>query len=201
MAIVRLEQSDLNTAAEALSRAFLQDPLQRYVLPDESERLRLSPHHFRPVLNYGLKFGEVFTTSGVPQGAAVWLPPGETNVTEERASEAGLDRISNDLGEQAAGRFFSVLEFLDPFHVADAKDPHWYVMVVGVDPSSQGQGLGRAILQPILDRADAGRHSCYLETAQPDNVGFYQYLGFRVVREIVEPTSGLSLWTFKREAA
>jgi ribosomal protein S18 acetylase RimI-like enzyme len=72
-------------------------------------------------------------------------------------------------------------------------------MVVGVSPEARGQGLGRALLEPIMNRADAAGLPCYLETAQPDNVAFYEYLGFKKVVEIVEPQSGLQLWTFRRD--
>jgi hypothetical protein len=40
---------------------------------------------------------------------------------------------------------------------------------------------------------------CYLETAQRTNVPFYCHLGFSVVDEVVEPASGLTLWTFRRD--
>ncbi len=76
-----------------------------------------------------------------------------------------------------------------------------YVMVVGVSPGAQGSGLGRALLQPIIDRADAAGQPCYLETAQPKNIHFYEHLGFRRVIEIREPTSGLQLWTFRRDSS
>lgn len=124
-----------------------------------------------------------------------------TTVTEERAAAAGLDQLAQHIGEQAAGRFFSVLEFLDPFHTEDAPEPHWYVMVVGVEPRAQGQGLGRKILEPILASARETRHSCYLETAQPTNVAFYQKLGFKLLRSVKEPGSGLDLWTFRWDPA
>ena len=55
----------------------------------------------------------------------------------------------------------------------------WYLALLGVDHDMQGQGVGSCILQPILARADAEQHPCYLET--------------------VEPRSGLRFWTFRRE--
>ena len=199
--IVPLQRAQLTEASEALSRAFHNDPLQQYVLPDNQDRRRLSPLHFQPILEYGLQFGEVLVTDGSVKGVAVWLPPGSTEVSEDRAASAGLDRVAETIGEAAAARFFSTLEYLDPFHVSDAPEPHWYTMVVGVDPSAQGQGLGRALLQPVLDRAQASGHPCYLETAQPENVPFYQHLGFRLLRDVVDPTSSLRLWTFRWDAA
>ena len=141
------------------------------------------------------------TTAGTPVGAGVWLGPNAWEVTPERATAAGLDELPNALGTDAAKRFFSVLETVDPYHHRDVPASHWYVMVVGVAPEMQGSGVGRALLQPIIDRADADGLPCYLETAQPNNVAFYEHLGFRRLVETVEPESGLRLWTFRRDGA
>jgi ribosomal protein S18 acetylase RimI-like enzyme len=197
--IISLSEENLNAAAESLARAFHNDPLQTYVFPDENERAARSPAHFAPLLRYGMLFGEVLTTEGQPLGAAVWLPPETWEVTPERAAAAGLDALPDVLGEEAANRFFSVLGAIDPYHHRDVPAAHWYVMVVGVAPEARGQGLGRALLEPIMNRADASGLPCYLETAQPDNVAFYEYLGFKKIVEEVEPQSGLTMWTFRRD--
>ena len=197
--IVSLSEENLDAAAQSLALAFQDDPLQAYVFPDPIERAKRSPAHFLPLLRYGLLFGEVLTTSGKPLGAAVWRPPETWEVTPERAAAAGFDDLPNVLGEEAANRFFSVLGVIDPFHHQDVPAEHWYVMVVGVSPEARGQGLGRALLEPIMNRADASGLPCYLETAQPDNVAFYEYLGFKKKVNIVEPQSGLQLWTFRRD--
>jgi ribosomal protein S18 acetylase RimI-like enzyme len=197
--IVPLHAGDLRAAAEALARAFQDDPLQTYVFPDPAERAARSPAHFAPLLRYGLKFGEVLTTAGAPAGAAVWLGPNAWEVTPDRAAAAGLDELPTVLGAAAAERFFSVLGAVDVHHHRDVPAAHWYVMVVGVEPEAQGSGVGRALLQPIMDRAEAAGQPCYLETAQPDNVAFYEHLGFRRLVEMVEQQSGLRLWTFRRD--
>ena len=72
-------------------------------------------------------------------------------------------------------------------------------MIVGVVPARQRQGLGRALLQPGLNQADAARLPCYLDTTLAENVIFYQKLGFHVLVETVEPESGLQLWTLQRD--
>ena len=189
----------MDAAAAVLARAFQNDPLQKYVFPDPAERARLSPGHFTPLLRYGLQFGEVLTTEGVPTGASVCLPPNGWEVTPERASSAGFDELPAIMGEDAAGRFFSALGSIEPFHHRDVPADHWYVMVVGVDANARGQGLGRKLLQPVMDRADAAGVPCYLETAQPDNVPFYKHLGFTQIVDLVEPESGVRLWTFRRD--
>lgn len=196
---VRLAAAEIEAAGRALALAFQDDPLQKYVLPDAEERARLSPAHFEALIRYGHLFGEVFTTGGSPEGVAVWLPPGAGEMTPGRAAESGIDQLPTLMGAEAVARFEQVLAFLEPFHQSDVPADHWYVMVVGVVPARQGQGVGRALLRPIIDRADTEGLSCYLETAQPRNVPFYLKVGFQVVRETVEPLSGLRLWTFRRE--
>jgi GNAT superfamily N-acetyltransferase len=197
--VIPLKETDIPAAADALSRAFHNDPLQTYVFPDPGERARRSPAHFAPLLRYGLMFGDVLTNTGAPVGAAVCLGPGAWEVTPERAASAGLDALPLDLGEAAAERFFSALAVVEPFHHRDVPPAHWYVMVVGVAPEARGTGLGRALLQPVMDKADASGQPCYLETSQPANVSFYEHLGFRCVVDTVDASSGLRLWTFRRD--
>ena len=197
--IVPLSENDLLAAALGLAKAFQDDPLQTYVFPDPAERAARSPGHFAPLLRYGLQFGEVLTTTRPSAGAAVWLGPEAWEVTPERAAAAGLDDLPTIMGPAAAERFFSVLAAVDPYHHSHVPAVHWYVMVVGVAPEAQGQGLGRALLQPIIDRADAAGQPCYLETTQPKNVAFYEHLGFRRVVDTVESSSGLRVWTFRRD--
>jgi N-acetylglutamate synthase-like GNAT family acetyltransferase len=90
-----------------------------------------------------------------------------------------------------------VLAAIDPYHHRDVPPAHWFVMVVGVAPEAQGTGIGRALLRPMIDRADAAAQPCYLETAQRTNVAFYEKLGFDRVVDTREPQSGLRLWTFR----
>ena len=195
--IVPLREAELPLAAAALSRAFHDDPLQIYTLPDPGDRAALSPALFAAALRCGLLFGEVLTTAGVPLGAAVWLGPDGWDITPEKATAAGFDRLGGEIGEAAAERFFSALAAAEPYHREAVPPAHWYVMVVGITPEAQGKGLGRALLQPMIDRADAAGQPCYLETAHPTNVAFYEGLGFDRVAEIVEPRSGVRFWTFR----
>lgn len=191
-----MTEAELPTAAKALANAFMKDPLQKFTFPDDAERAEKSPAHFTSILNYGLKFGEVYAADN-GAGAAVWLKPGEGEVTEERAEAAGFAALPELMGKDAFTRFFTAIEFAEEHHKRDMPKPHWYTMIVGVDPEFQGQGYGRKLLQPVLDRAKADRVPVYLETAHPTNVSFYKKLGFDVVRELIEPSSGLRLWTFR----
>jgi ribosomal protein S18 acetylase RimI-like enzyme len=195
--VVHLADSRLDEAARALALAFQDDPLQSYTFPDPEDRRRLSPAHFEAILRYGLLAGHVLTGIEEGAGAVVWMPP-DVDYKPEYAEASGLTRLPEAIGADAAGRFGRLIDLAEAWHRRDMPGPHWYVMVVGVAPAFQGQGHGRALLQPTLDRADSDGLPCYLETTQPNNVSFYQRLGFQVLVDEVDEESGLRLWTFRR---
>jgi ribosomal protein S18 acetylase RimI-like enzyme len=197
--IERLTEDDAERAGEMLAKAFFSDPLASYMLPDADERRRLLPWHFATLVRYGALFGEVYATCDSLDGVAVWLPPGETEMTPERIAAAGMDQASAVLGERPWERFMGVTEFVESLHATDMPDEHWYLAVIGVDPKAAGKGVGSALLQPALELADAQGKPCYLETAEATNKSFYEKHGFVVVRNGVEPASGIGYWTFRRD--
>lgn len=196
--VEKLSEDQVDIAGQVLARSFDADPLAVYMLPDEEERRRLLPWHFECVTRYGVLFGDVLTTKEI-EGVAIWLRPGELEMTEERVVAARLHEAPSVLGEAAWNRFSTTVGFLEGLHGEDVPEKHWYLMVLGVDPAVQGRGLGSALMQPILSRADAEGRRCYLETSEAANVDFYQRRGFRLVREGREPSSGLDYWTFCRD--
>lgn len=194
----RIKEDELSTAAQVLARAFYRDPLQNYTFPDDADRAKHSPTHFAAALKYGHRFGEVYTIEGV-HGASIWLKPGETEIKPERAAEAGFLELPAQVGQDAFNRFFAAISFAEEIHKADVPEPHWYTMVLGVDPEFHGRGYGPALMQPIFERSASEGTPIYLETAQPKNVQFYEKLGFKVLRDVIEPSSNVRLWTFRRE--
>jgi ribosomal protein S18 acetylase RimI-like enzyme len=120
-------------------------------------------------------------------------------VTPEKADMSGLSKLPKLLGEEASERFFSVMDFLDPYHKKDVLEPHWYTMVIGVAPTFHRLGYGKSLMEPVINKARVLKTPIYLETAEPSNIQFYTKLGFKIVRELTEPKSGLMLWTFRAD--
>jgi ribosomal protein S18 acetylase RimI-like enzyme len=70
---------------------------------------------------------------------------------------------------------------MDRYH---PKEPHWYLAMIGVDPSRQGQGLGAALLKATLAQVDEQGLPAYLESSNPANLPLYERHGFEVQGEI-----------------
>ena len=75
-----------------------------------------------------------------------------------------------------------MFDLLDEHHPSD---PHWYLAFMGVDPSTQGQGIGSALLSAVLARADHDDMPAYLEASCPENRRLYERHGFELVRELM----------------
>jgi GNAT superfamily N-acetyltransferase len=197
--VVRLLSTQVPEAGTVIGRAFWNDPLTLYVLPDETHRREAIGPWFESVVRYGDLFAEVYTTAQVLKGAAVWIPPDSGEMTDERWAAADSESGSAmALGEAAKKRLAHQFDHTDVSHEALMPMPHWYLMLIGVAPEWQGHGVGGALLQPGFARADTEGVPCYLETGTESNVRFYQGHGFAVVIEEEVP-GGLYYWGMRRD--
>jgi len=197
--VLRLQADQHEQAGHVLARAFFDDPMMVYILPDDARRRALLPSFLRAGVTICHNHGEVYTTPGGVLGNACWLPPGSTEVSEERLAEAGGLEVLDRMGEEAAGRFGGLMEHLAELHHNAVPADHWYLLLLGVDPPRQGQGIGGTLIDPILRRADAEGRPCYLETMKRINVTFYGKHGFEVVVEGEIPGTDLHYWTMRRD--
>ncbi len=67
-------------------------------------------------------------------------------------------------------------EAMDAHHPSE---PHAYLFTIGVRARARGKGLGRVLMQPMLDKLDADGTPAYLENSNPANVRFYESFGFK----------------------
>ncbi|MBE9179047.1 GNAT family N-acetyltransferase [Oculatella sp. LEGE 06141] len=197
--VTHLRRSQVNTAVGLLSDAFANDPIFRYLIPElEPARTRALQCVINALLCSSLSYGHVYTTSDPIKGVAAWLPPGQAPVPLLRLLQAGLYQLPFHLHWSHWSRWISLLKWED-YQRQDMPRPHWYLMLLGVVPDYQRQGIGGLLLNPILAEADREGMPCYLETSTESAVCFYQRHGFDVIR--TEPLSEQApwYWTMKRE--
>lgn len=116
---------------------------------------------------------------GEPLGVAVLsahdrrTPPELSARFDDLMAEAGPDAQS----------FFE--EFIKVVDGISPTDPHVWLAILGVDPSAQGLGIGRHLIEATMEFArDAGGYvGVALDTEDTKNVGIYERCGFRVVGE------------------
>jgi len=197
--IARIREDQIDVAAGILASAFHLDPPMIYIVPDAVERARLLPPFMKTFVTYASMFGEPLTTVQKPEAVALWLPLDDLRDTPERDRQAGIDQIPAIFGAEAFRRMMHIAKISERFHLQTAPGKHLYLQFLGVEPARQGQGMGSALIRAMLQRADAERIPCYLDTFQPRNVPLYQKHGFKITIEEVEPNSGVRGWGFIRE--
>ncbi|MGD1864492.1 MAG: GNAT family N-acetyltransferase [Phormidesmis sp.] len=75
-----------------------------------------------------------------------------------------------------------------------------YLWVLGVHPMARGKGLAKQMVLSALSQMKRDGHSsCWLRTDNPQNLLFYQNLGFDQVHAGTVPESGLSYWLFAKD--
>jgi GNAT superfamily N-acetyltransferase len=197
---VRLQETNVQTVSEVLARAFFDDPSTIYIEPDDCRRAQVLPVLYEVGTRYAHLFGEAYTTAGQIDGAALWIAPDSGDFTAHRMAAAGADKSSAALGPEAFGRFMKLITHMSGLRRAAMPSPHWYLNILGVEPSRQGMGIGSQLILPVLTRADASGLDCYLETMKTRNVVFYKQHGFEIAAEGNLPDNGPYYWTMRRSA-
>jgi ribosomal protein S18 acetylase RimI-like enzyme len=195
--VTLLDPSREREAAEVLARAFFEDPLLVYYLPERGERSRVLPGFMLACVRYCRAHGEVWTTPAL-DGVACWLPPGQTGFDVWGFIRAGVGAVPLTFHWSVLRRVSTVERAVDRFHHAVMPGPHCYLMLLGVDPTRQGQGVGSRLIAPQIAQAKLAKVPVYLETMTERDVSFYLKNGFTVADQLTLSGSGLRVWAMTR---
>jgi ribosomal protein S18 acetylase RimI-like enzyme len=193
-AVRRASVSDVDALAQALARAFFDDPVASWAWRPDGLRIK-ALERFQAIRMRQLLVEEGVWTTADLQCAALWAPPRRWRST--LAETAALvpafmhPRLIARMPLVAAG--WLGMERRHP-----AGPDHWYLAVLGTDPASQGRGLGSAVLGPVLEQCDRDGVGAYLESSKERNIDFYARHGFRVLGE-VRLLRGPRMWKMWRD--
>ena len=185
--LVDLDRRDAGEAARLLADAFLDDPAWSAGSPRRRGHRGIANRiSFRALLHASRR--SCGTVRGVRSGqslhgVAVSFDPGLWPIPDH----AGLlDLLWLFIaGPAPARRAYRDDETMRGVHMLD---PHLYLWVVGVEPAAQGRGLGRALIEDAINRAQAHSVPVYLETATQQNLEMYLQLGFQLLGEVALPS-------------
>ena len=190
-------ETDGPAIQSAISRAFYDDPLAAYLFPADARRKT----GFGAFAGLAMtQFGDSSAVDvaeppkGSITGAAIWQAPNPKPLGVLQQFALGMRFWWIIRG--GSGRAAHLMEAMQKHH---PKEAHWYLATLGVVPEAQGQGLGSALIAPVLERCDKEGRLAYLESSKEANIPFYQRHGFEVTGEIQLP-NGPRLWPMRRNA-
>jgi GNAT superfamily N-acetyltransferase len=193
-AVRKATRDDVPAIVDAMAQAFYDDPVFKWLFPDDGKRLAQSRKYFAGRARTLLKQDEIYTVDG-GAAAAMWARPGDWHdplLDVARQFAALLPPLLGRVRRSLAG-----LREIENRHPSG---PHWYLSVLGTHPDRQGEGLGSALLRPILAECDRLEIPAYLETGKERNVHFYTRHGFAVTERIQMP-DGPPMWLMWRDPA
>jgi GNAT superfamily N-acetyltransferase len=174
-AIRTVEQAQEARAVALQVLAFAADPATRWLYPDPDEYLTHFPRFVRAFGGRAFESGTAFVQDAFG-GGAFWYPAGV-----HPDGDALELLVRETVRKTAHDEVFAVLEKMGEFHT---QEPHWYLAILGVQPSRQGEGIGSALLRHTLEVCDREGLIAYLESSNPKNVPLYRRHGFDVIGEI-----------------
>lgn len=160
---------------DTLTLAFAADPAVRWLFPSAQQYLCYFPAFAQAFGGGAIADGTAYLCED-DAGAALWLRPDA--VSDEVALVALLEESLDERDKPVA---FQVFEEMAGYH---PEEPHWYLPLVGVDPTRHNEGYGSALMAHALRLCDETARPAYLESSNPRNIPLYRRFGFEVIGEI-----------------
>jgi ribosomal protein S18 acetylase RimI-like enzyme len=185
--------TDIKAISGSLARAFEDDPVWQFLVPNGANRLRRCEMIFSTMLRVQHVPHEACYTDPDRFGAAIWDPPGRWRMTPSQLLRGTVGFVRGFRSD-----LISALRTLSAVERQHPKMPHFYLAILGTDPDQQGKGIGSALMRPVLETCDQNGVGAYLESSKESNIPFYRRHGFDVTGEIVLPR-GPKVWPMWRD--
>lgn len=197
MASIRVRAAgadDVDAASAVLADAFADYAWTRWTVASDGHRARIEALQRLMIEQIAVPYGEVWVAEdgrGVA-GAAIWMLPTSSVPLHVRQTTASVQAELEGDRHDASVAAEAACVPLRP------TQPHYYLGAVGTRSDRRREGLGRAVLEPVLDRARADGVIVFLETSDRANVAFYERLDFSVTGEVDLPGGGPHVWAMVR---
>ncbi|MET8124451.1 GNAT family N-acetyltransferase [Streptomyces sp. NPDC005065] len=190
--IRQAEAEDREQVVRLLDEAFHHDPVSGWVFPDEAHRRAVHGKFLGVFVDVTLAEGRIdLLEDGT--AVALWLPVPAGAPPEEDTTPALMRATADPDNERAelVGRLTGAI------HPHDRA--HEYLLMIGVSPDRQGEGIGATLIADVLERCDRDGVPAYLEASSARSRRLYERLGFTFMGTTVELPDGPSMWPMWRE--
>ncbi|MCB0971639.1 MAG: GNAT family N-acetyltransferase [Acidimicrobiales bacterium] len=184
---------DLPALGASLAAAFADDPVWTWMAGPHADWTARATTWFAREADAKRRGHAEVLVDDECRGAAIWAPPNRWRSTWREA--LAIAGPSLRLFGRRLPQGLRLVSMVDKAH---PREPHWYLALLGTDPSHQGTGVGGALITRITDRCDRDGLPAYLESSKESNVSYYARHGFEV-REVLQVPGGPTLWGMWRE--
>ncbi|MDQ0716144.1 GNAT superfamily N-acetyltransferase [Streptomyces luteogriseus] len=201
VAIRTAGEGDRELIVRLLDDAFQDDPVSGWVFPGAEDRRAKHPGLMAAFTDIVLAAGRIDVMED-GSACALWL-----SVPADEGHDDHGDREGDAEDEGPA----QVREAVDPDNerieaigrLTAAVHPtgraHEYLWMIGVAPGRQGEGLGTALIEAVLDRCDREGLPAYLEASSARSRKLYERLGFEPAGKVLDLPDGPAMWPMWRE--
>jgi GNAT superfamily N-acetyltransferase len=187
-------RADVPRIAATLAAAYPDYRWTSWALPEDGRAQRLS------------RWAELWGGLVPVLGGTAWVTDDLAAVAAWVAPDAGAPAadlqsvIDRDLPRVFGGRQPVVLASERLGALGRPDEPHWWLTAVGTRPAARHQGLGTAVLQPVLERCDAERVPAAATVYTSTVVRWLQRSGFAVTHSTRTAVDHeLPVWTLVRQ--
>ncbi|MFK4545425.1 GNAT superfamily N-acetyltransferase [Streptomyces tendae] len=185
-------EGDRDLVVRLLDEAFQDDPVSSWVFPGEEYRRRTHHRLMAAFADAVFADGRIdLTEDGA--ACALWLP---VPADEDAAAEDVPAQIREAV-DPANERVELIARLTDGIHPGGRA--HEYLWMIGVLPGRQGEGLGTALIESVLDRCDREGLPAYLEASSVRGKVLYERLGFEFTGRALDLPDGPRMWPMWRE--
>ncbi|GGY46719.1 GNAT family N-acetyltransferase [Streptomyces djakartensis] len=195
VAIRTAGEEDRDLVVRLLDEAFRDDPVSAWVFPGAKDRRAHHPGLMAAFTDIVLAAGRIDVTEDA-SACALWMSiPADDHGGDAQDEGPSQVREAVDPDNERIEQIGRLTAAIHPSGRA-----HEYLWMIGVAPGRQGEGLGTALIESVLDRCDREGTPAYLEASSARSRRLYERLGFEQSGPVLTlPEGGPAMWPMWRE--
>jgi GNAT superfamily N-acetyltransferase len=182
--------------AATLTVALADSRWTRWALPEDGRMQRLTRLHELDAGHRSVATGTGWVTEDVSAVATWEAPPGAAGT--DPLPDDVRTALARELPHITGSRWTAVARTRELVDSVRPAEPHWWLTHLGTRPSSRRQGMGGALLRPVLDRCDAEGVPAAAAVPTWAAARFLRRSGFEVDRAMHTADEELPLWLLVR---